>query len=67
MQLDHLLDGVPEYAKWRDHLPATGRYQLTGLLDSAKTMALVDLCRHRSQPLMIVVDDLYHAQNLVAD
>ena len=67
MQLDHLLDGVPEYAKWRDHLPATGRYQLTGLLDSAKTMALVDLWRHRSQPLMIVVDDLYHAQNLVAD
>lgn len=67
MELKNLIAEEPEFTKWIDAVKPEGKYQLTGLMGSAKTLALAQIWRQKKHSLLVVEDDLFHAQRLAAD
>ncbi|WP_179396117.1 transcription-repair coupling factor [Lacticaseibacillus absianus] len=66
MNLIEMMATTPELAPLWPKL-TTGRHLVTGLNGSAKTLLLATVLRHTGRQLLVVEDNRYHAEELVAD
>lgn len=67
MELTKAFSSIKEVAAWSKHAKEPGRHLLTGLSGSAKTLFLAEEFKNSEGPLLVVCDDLYHAQQLAND
>ena len=67
MQLNELLSNTAEMAGFYDSLKEKGRHMITGVSGSVRTLLLADLEEKLQVPLIVVCDDLFHAQSLEED
>lgn len=67
MELTKAFSSIEEVATWSKHAKEPGRHLLTGLSGSAKTLFLAEEFASSEGSLIVVCDDLYHAQQLAHD
>ncbi|WDC79786.1 transcription-repair coupling factor [Ligilactobacillus ruminis] len=67
MQLNELLSNTAEMTGFYDSLKEKGRHMITGVSGSVRTLLLADLEEKFQVPLIVVCDDLFHAQSLEED
>ena len=67
MQLNELLSNTAEMTGFYDSLKEKGRHMITGVSGSVRTLLLADLEEKFQGPLIVVSDDLFHAQSLEED
>ncbi|KRN89253.1 transcription-repair coupling factor [Ligilactobacillus ceti] len=67
MELDKILLDIPDFQKWSSTLNEPGRNLITGLQSSAATLVLATLYQEQQRTMLIVKDDLYHAQRCAED
>ena len=67
MQLNELLSNTAEMTGFHDSLKEKGRHMITGVSGSVRTLLLADLEEKFQVPLIVVCDDLFHAQSLEED
>lgn len=67
MQLDGLLAETDEMRAFHESLKQEGRHLMTGVSGSVRTLLLADLKNETGHPVVVVCDDLFHAQSLADD
>ncbi|WP_420805295.1 transcription-repair coupling factor [Lentilactobacillus kisonensis] len=67
MRLDQLFTKMPQYAELVSGLKPQSRQLVTGIGGSARTVLINNLINSTKRPMIIVVDTLFHADQLVND
>ena len=67
MQLNELMSNTVEMTGFYNSLKEKGRHMVTGVSGSVRTLLLADLEEKLQVPLIVVCDDLFHAQSLEED
>ncbi|GAF36376.1 transcription-repair coupling factor [Lentilactobacillus farraginis] len=67
MQLDQLLSEIPQFKQIESHLKTNSRQLITGIGGSARTLLINNLLKKTNRPVIMVVDTLFHADQLVSD
>ncbi|GHP13155.1 transcription-repair-coupling factor [Lentilactobacillus fungorum] len=67
MRLDQLLTDIPQYAQLISKLTPKSRQLVTGMGGSARTLLIQNLLHSTERPVVVVVDTLFHADQLVND
>lgn len=67
MQLDQLLTTIPQYSDLISGLKPGSRQLVTGIGGSARTLLIDNLIQSTDRPTVVVVDSLFHADQLVND
>lgn len=67
MELTKAFSDIKEVKDWSNQAKKPGRHLLTGLSGSAKTLFLAEEFKASDGPMIVVCDDLYHAQQLASD
>ena len=67
MRLDQLLTKIPQYAEIISGLEPGSRQLITGIGGSARTILMNNLINSTQRPIIVVVDTLFHADQLVND
>lgn len=67
MQFDQLLTKMPQFTQIASNLKADSRQLITGISGSARTLLIDNLLKTTTRPVVMVVDTLFHADQLVSD
>lgn len=67
LRLDQLFTKMPQYAELVSGLKPQSRQLVTGIGGSARTVLINNLINSTKRPMIIVVDTLFHADQLVND
>ncbi|KIS04185.1 Transcription-repair coupling factor [Paucilactobacillus wasatchensis] len=67
MQLEHLLEQMPEFDQILGKINAHERQLITGISGSARTLLLSALTKKLTHPQIIVTDSLFHMDQVAAD
>ncbi len=67
MQLDNLLTKLPQFNQTLAKLKANTRHLITGVNGSARTLYIDNLIKNTDRPILVVVDSIFHADELVSD
>lgn len=67
MQFDQLLTKMPQFTQIASSLKADSRQLITGISGSARTLLIDNLLKTTTRPVVVVVDTLFHADQLVSD
>ena len=67
MQIEDLVAQTPQFRKVCEGLQTGQRQLVTGVSGSSKTTLLATLEQHLERPQLVVVDSLFHMQELAAD
>ena len=67
MKLDQLLTTIPQYQALVSTLKPGTRQLVTGVGGSARTLLIDNLIHSTDKPTVVVVDSLFHADQLVND
>lgn len=67
VQLDQLLTKIPQYDQIVSGLTPKSRQLVTGIGGSARTVLIDNLIHSTSRPIVVVVDTLFHADQLIND
>lgn len=67
MKLSDFLYKIDGFATWLNQLSIAKRHLITGVSNSAKTLVLSEIFNTQHKNLLVICDDLYHAQKLADD
>lgn len=67
MQFDQLLTKMPQFTQIASNLKVDSRQLITGISGSARTLLIDNLLKTTTRPVVMVVDTLFHADQLVSD
>ncbi len=67
MKLDQLLTTIPQYSQLVSALKKGSRQLITGIGGSARSLLIDNLIHSTDRPTVVVVDSLFHADQLVND
>lgn len=67
MKLDQLLTAIPQYDELISNLKPSSRQLVTGIGGSARTLLIDNFIHSTNRPIVVVVDSLFHADQLVND
>ncbi|MFD1123810.1 transcription-repair coupling factor [Lentilactobacillus raoultii] len=67
MQFDQLLSKTPQVKRLEASLATDNRQLITGIGGSARTLLITNLLKDTQRPIVVVVDTLFHADQLVSD
>ncbi|WP_281355378.1 transcription-repair coupling factor [Lentilactobacillus kribbianus] len=67
MEFDQLLTQIPQYQTLMRNVASNSRQLVTGSNGSATTLLLATIVKNQHQPIIVICDTLYHADQLVSD